>query len=94
MALVVALLPYLHNMGVMLPLPTVALLMQLTLEQELVALGVHAKGYQSNAASFEEAQTLVDNVSKDFEGIDIQSIMLESPKTISLCAWEKRTLIK
>ena len=41
------------------------------LEQELVALGVNAKGYQSNAASFEEAQTLVDNVSKDFEGIDI-----------------------
>ena len=41
------------------------------LEEELKALGVHAKGYQSNAASFEEAQALVDQVLKDFEGIDI-----------------------
>ena len=41
------------------------------LEVELKALGVQAKGYQSNAASFEEAQTLVDQVLNDFEGIDI-----------------------
>jgi len=41
------------------------------LEKELNALGVKAKGYQSNAASFEEAQELVDEVLKDFESVDI-----------------------
>lgn len=41
------------------------------LEKELGALGVKAKGYKSNAASFEEAQELVKNVVEDFGGIDI-----------------------
>ena len=41
------------------------------LEKELNALGVKAKGYQSNAASFEQAQQLVDEVLKDFESVDI-----------------------
>ena len=41
------------------------------LEKELQALGVTAKGYQSNAADFKQAEELVAQVSKDFEGIDI-----------------------
>lgn len=42
-----------------------------TLVQELSSTGVKVKGYQSNAANFEDAQTLVNNVLKDFEGIDV-----------------------
>ncbi|PZD78190.1 3-oxoacyl-[acyl-carrier-protein] reductase [Mesonia sp. K7] len=41
------------------------------LEKELESLGVKAKGYKSNAASFEEAQALIDQVNNDFESIDI-----------------------
>jgi 3-oxoacyl-[acyl-carrier protein] reductase len=41
------------------------------LENELNALGVKAKGYQSNAADFNEAQKLVDDVLADFGNIDI-----------------------
>ena len=41
------------------------------LEAELKAGGVKAKGYQSNAADFEQAQALVEEILKDFEGIDI-----------------------
>ncbi len=41
------------------------------LEKELSELGVKAKGYKSNAASFEEAQELVKNVAEDFGAIDI-----------------------
>jgi 3-oxoacyl-[acyl-carrier protein] reductase len=41
------------------------------LESELIAFGVKAKGYQSNAASFEQAHTLVEDVAKDFDGLDI-----------------------
>ena len=41
------------------------------LEQELKAMGVNAKGYKSNAASFTEAQDLVDTVLKDFGGVDV-----------------------
>ena len=41
------------------------------LEKELEELGVKAKGYKSNAASFEEAQELVKNVLDDFGSIDI-----------------------
>ncbi|MAZ29515.1 MAG: 3-oxoacyl-[acyl-carrier-protein] reductase [Cytophagaceae bacterium] len=41
------------------------------LEKELTALGVKAKAYQSNAASFEEAQGLVDKVLEDFDSIDV-----------------------
>lgn len=41
------------------------------LEKELSALGVRAKGYQSNAADFNEAQKLVDDVLADFGNIDI-----------------------
>jgi len=40
-------------------------------ENELKALGVKAKGYASNAASFEESQQTVDEVMKDFGQIDI-----------------------
>ena len=42
-----------------------------SLENELVALGVSAKGYKSNAADFTEAQTLVDQVLESFGNIDI-----------------------
>lgn len=42
------------------------------LEKELTALGVQAKAYKSNAASFNESQDLVAQIAKDFEGgIDI-----------------------
>ncbi|MEC4114801.1 3-oxoacyl-[acyl-carrier-protein] reductase [Myroides pelagicus] len=41
------------------------------LEQELIALGVKAKGYQSNAAEFAAAEQLVEDVLKEFGNIDI-----------------------
>ncbi|MCG9971728.1 3-oxoacyl-[acyl-carrier-protein] reductase [Christiangramia crocea] len=41
------------------------------LAKELEELGVKAKAYQSNAASFKEAQELVDKVNEDFGSIDI-----------------------
>ena len=40
-------------------------------EQELIALGVKAKGYQSNAGDFNAAQALVDQILIDFEKIDV-----------------------
>lgn len=42
-----------------------------SLETELKALGINAKGYQSNAASFDQADQLVADVQKDFESLDI-----------------------
>ena len=41
------------------------------IETELQALGVQAKGYQSNAADFEQAQELIENVLADFSTIDV-----------------------
>jgi len=41
------------------------------LENELNALGVKAKGYKSNAASFDEAQDLAAEVVKEFGSIDV-----------------------
>ncbi|MCM5663207.1 3-oxoacyl-[acyl-carrier-protein] reductase [Galbibacter mesophilus] len=41
------------------------------LEKELIALGVKAKAYKSNAASFTESQELVDEVIKEFGAIDV-----------------------
>jgi 3-oxoacyl-[acyl-carrier protein] reductase len=41
------------------------------LEKELLSMGVKAKGYQSNAADFEQAQQLVADVLADFEAIDV-----------------------
>ena len=41
------------------------------LEKELIANGVKAKGYQSNAADFEAAQELVKNVVEEFGAVDI-----------------------
>ena len=35
-------------------------------ESELSALGVKAKGYQSNAADFSEAEKIVDEIGKEF----------------------------
>ena len=43
----------------------------ISLENELNLLGIKAKGYQSNAAHFEEAQNLIDAVLNDFGNIDI-----------------------
>ncbi|PLX09610.1 MAG: beta-ketoacyl-ACP reductase [Marinilabiliales bacterium] len=40
-------------------------------EEELNALNIKAKGYASNAASFEDSEKLVQNVINDFETIDI-----------------------
>ncbi|MDY0779594.1 3-oxoacyl-[acyl-carrier-protein] reductase [Tenacibaculum sp. IB213877] len=41
------------------------------LEKELTALGVKAKGYQSNAAEYETAQELVKNVLEEFGAVDV-----------------------
>ncbi|MFD1316140.1 3-oxoacyl-[acyl-carrier-protein] reductase [Namhaeicola litoreus] len=41
------------------------------LEKELSSHGIKAKGYQSNAAIFDAAQSLVDEVIKEFGKIDI-----------------------
>jgi 3-oxoacyl-[acyl-carrier protein] reductase len=41
------------------------------LEKELSALGVKAKGYQSNAAKFDAAQDLVADVLKEFGSVDV-----------------------
>ena len=41
------------------------------LEAELGKFGVKAKGYKSDAADFEQAQTLVADVLNDFGGIEI-----------------------
>ena len=43
----------------------------MALENELNALGIKAKGYQSNAANFDEAQNLVDDVIAEFGTIDV-----------------------
>jgi len=43
----------------------------LALEKELLAFGSKAKGYQSNAANYEEAHQLVDDVITDFGTVDI-----------------------
>ena len=40
-------------------------------EQELAELGVKAKGFQSDAASFENANQVVESVAKEFGKIDI-----------------------
>jgi 3-oxoacyl-[acyl-carrier protein] reductase len=41
------------------------------LEKELQSLGVQAKGYQSNAANFDQAQELVEKVLADFSTINV-----------------------
>lgn len=43
----------------------------LALENELNVLGIKAKGYKSNAADFNEAQKLVDDVIAEFGTIDV-----------------------
>lgn len=43
----------------------------LELEKELTAMGVKAKAYKSNAASFQESQDLVVQVVEDFGTVDI-----------------------
>ncbi len=40
-------------------------------EAELQALGIKAKGYQSNAAEFAEAEKLVDEILVDFGNLDV-----------------------
>lgn len=40
-------------------------------EAELQSLGIKAKGYQSNAAEFAEADKLVDEILKDFGSLDV-----------------------
>ncbi|HZH69445.1 MAG TPA: SDR family NAD(P)-dependent oxidoreductase, partial [Flavobacteriaceae bacterium] len=41
------------------------------LENELNAMGVKAKAYQSDAANYEQAQQLAEDVVKEFGSIDI-----------------------
>lgn len=41
------------------------------LEEQLIALGVKAKAYQSNAGDFAQCETFVNNVLADFGSIDI-----------------------
>jgi 3-oxoacyl-[acyl-carrier protein] reductase len=40
-------------------------------EAEIAALGVKAKGYASNAAKFDETQSIVETIAKDFGRIDV-----------------------
>lgn len=40
-------------------------------EKELLALGVKAKGYASNAASFDDTHAVVEQIMKDFGSIDV-----------------------
>lgn len=42
-----------------------------SLEDELNGMGIKAKGYQSNAADFSEAQKLVDDVLAEFGAVDV-----------------------
>lgn len=42
-----------------------------TLEEELAAFGIKAKGYQSDAADFTQSQKLVDDVVAEFGTVDI-----------------------
>ncbi|HEY4155961.1 MAG TPA: 3-oxoacyl-[acyl-carrier-protein] reductase [Puia sp.] len=41
------------------------------LEQKLIALGVKAKGYKSNAASYEDCEQLVNAVLKEYGTVDV-----------------------
>ena len=41
------------------------------LVKEIEGLGVKCKGYQSNAASYEDSQSLIENILKDFETFDV-----------------------
>jgi 3-oxoacyl-[acyl-carrier protein] reductase len=43
----------------------------LELQKELNELGVKVKAYKSNAADFKESQELIDEVTKDFDSIDV-----------------------
>ncbi|WP_350291799.1 3-oxoacyl-[acyl-carrier-protein] reductase [uncultured Croceitalea sp.] len=43
----------------------------LALEKELSGLGVKAKAYKSNAASFDDSEKLVASILEDFDGIDV-----------------------
>jgi 3-oxoacyl-[acyl-carrier protein] reductase len=43
----------------------------LELEAELSAMGVKAKAYKSNAADFNDSQEFVNQVTKDFDSIDV-----------------------
>ena len=43
----------------------------LELQSELTALGVTARAYKSNAASFEDCEALVSGVLEDFGGVDV-----------------------
>ncbi len=43
----------------------------LELEKELSAMGVKAKAYKSNAASFQDSEKLIADVLEDFGGIDV-----------------------
>ncbi len=40
-------------------------------EKELIAMGVKAKGYASNAANYEDTQKVVAEIVKDFGRVDI-----------------------
>ena len=42
-----------------------------SLEKELIEMGVKAKSYQSNAADYDHAQALVDQVLEEFKSLDI-----------------------
>jgi 3-oxoacyl-[acyl-carrier protein] reductase len=42
-----------------------------TTEQEIAALGVKAKGYASNAASFSDSEKLIADIVRDFGKVDI-----------------------
>ena len=41
------------------------------LVKEIKSTGVECRAYQSNAASYEESQSLVENILNDFDTIDV-----------------------
>jgi len=41
------------------------------LEQKIIAMGVKAKAYRSNAGNFQECETLVNDIMKEFGAVDV-----------------------
>ena len=60
--------------------------------EELSQNGVKVKAYQSDAAQFDQAESLVAQVLADFGSVDILINNAELPKTIFLCASAKKIL--
>ena len=70
----------------------------IALETELNALGIKAKGYQSNAAEFDTAQELAKEILKEFGSIDVlvnNAGMMQEARVedMSLADWERNLTV-